>query len=685
MGSLSEFFGNLPGLVGLTSHNAAEWGTLLGALVLVIVLWQIWVAYLPLLKAKRTKEQIELDFGSDLFEEVQIIEAIQHYIEPDCSQVDPTGEDEFRRVAVVREKVFQTVDRFLATPRAEKHLLLLADSGMGKTSFLLNYYDRNRRKRARNRQRIAVLPLGRPDAINRIGQIEQRRDTVLFLDAFDEDTEAIHDHHKRLRVLMDACADFRRIVISCRTQFFHSDEEIPRETGVAIIAPRKAGESREYRFYKLYLLPLADEQVEGYVRRRFPFWRREQRRAARRIIAAIPEMSMRPMLLAVVPDLIRDKRFITELFELYEFMVESWLEREKSWIDKDRLRDFSELLAVDLYLNRQRRGFERIPRQELLMLKEINASDLDSWRLTARSLLNRDSDGNYKFAHRSILEYLFIVAFLKGRKECLSVEWTDLMKQIFVSWGRSRGDAGSEAALRMLRDSDFRGTGLLPLGTPRHQPTRLTKEGVLSPLSGRFDGVTYIQFPSRWQKAFLRVHRSGNKVVVCDLAGNLAWFLPSIPTLDDEEEKGSIYRIGFSDRIGILENLARENWLGRKDWRAPTLDEFDTLFAADLAAHETEKLLSETEYYWTADTMAGGGAIVVAFGPRPFDDFRARHLGTRTVVVRADEKKGYQIYEITEPQERLELRKQFTAQLARISHGAAEELWYKLMSHPERL
>jgi hypothetical protein len=670
---------NLPRLIGLTSQNATEWTLILGGLGLLVATiigcLQLRAALYPLLMAKRTKKQIEHDFGSEAFEEVQILEAIQYYIEPDCSQIDPTAEEDLRQVAVVREKVFQVVDRFLASPRAEKHLLLLADSGMGKTSFLLNYYDRNRRKRPRSRQRIAVIPLGRKDVINKIKRIEQKRDTTLFLDAFDEDIEAIRDHHQRLRELMDECADFRRIVITCRTQFFSSDEEIPREPGVAIVTPRKAGQAREYKFYKLYLLPLTDKQVERYVKRRFGFWQRGQRRAARRIIAAIPELSMRPMLLAVVPDLIREERSITELFQLYEFMVESWLEREKSWIDKNRLREFSELLAVDLYLNRQKRGFERIPRRELIELKEMNASDLDDWRLTNRSLLNRDADGNYKFAHRSILEYLFVVAFLKGGKECLSLEWTDLMKQLFVSWSWTSSEELSPAILGMIREADFRKTKVLPFEVPRREPMKLTKEAALGETSRVFAGTTYIQLTSTWREVFVKVYKSGGKLVVCDFAWDLVWLLV------DPGNFWETSRVGFSDRERMLKSIAEENFLGRCDWHSPTLDEFETLFASNVARQEGERLLSATEYYWTADEMVGGNAIIVSIGPEPFEDVRLRYLGARMIRGRPDRKVSYHVCEIIEPQGRLAIPKQFTAQMPSISLGAAEELWYELIAN----
>jgi hypothetical protein len=113
-------------------------------------------------------------------------------------------------------------------------------------------------------------------------------------------------------------------------------------------------------------------------------------------------------------------------------LVEKWLEREEYWIDKDSLRAFSERLAVGLYTKSQERGAERIPYKELVPLaKEWNISLYD-WQIRGRSLLNRDAEGNYKFAHRSIMEYLFVIRLLKGDTNCYNISLTDQMKQFFV-------------------------------------------------------------------------------------------------------------------------------------------------------------------------------------------------------------------------------------------------------------
>ena len=376
---------------------------------------------------RRTQKLLEKSFGSELYGPETIERSTRYYLPPNCSSVDPAQEAEMRHVVTTEEKLFDAVDKYLAKETPHRHLLLLADSGMGKSSFVLNCYARNQRLPKRKRQRLAVVPLGIPDADEEIAKIDDQPNTVIFLDAFDEDTKAIKDHRQRLLELMHACRKFKRVLITCRTQFFPSEEEIPRETGIARVGPRKAGEEAKYEFWKLYLSPLDDEQVEAFLRKRYR-WPWGKRKQARALVKKIPLLSVRPMLLAYIPDLLESGAKIEYAFQLYEVLVEKWLERESAWVKPEDLRQFSEKLAVDLYANRQRRGAERIPRAELAGLAKEWNIPLDDWQLSGRSLLNRDAERNYKFAHRSIMEFLFVKRLVDGDTGCDGLELSDQMK-----------------------------------------------------------------------------------------------------------------------------------------------------------------------------------------------------------------------------------------------------------------
>jgi formylglycine-generating enzyme required for sulfatase activity len=135
------------------------------------------------------------------------------------------------------------------------------------------------------------------------------------------------------------------------------------------------------------------------------------------------------MLLSYIPDIIEADANLMHTAQLYDIMIEKWLEREERWVKKEDLLCFSEMLAVDIFINKSTRGFERIPANELGELANQWQIKLENWQITGRSLLNRDAEGNYKFSHRSIMEYLFVRSFLKmSADERPMVDWTDQMK-----------------------------------------------------------------------------------------------------------------------------------------------------------------------------------------------------------------------------------------------------------------
>jgi hypothetical protein len=367
------------------------------------------------------------------FDKATIERATQCYIWPKCSNIDPAQEQEMRHALVAtREDLFAKVDYFLDEDQIHRHLLILADSGTGKTSFVLNYYAHNARRPVRKRHKLVIVPLGIRDADEILKGIPQPDETAVFLDALDEDTKAIKDHRERVRELMGLCGRFKRVVITCRTQFFPKDEEIPVETGTVRIGPRKAGEKGAYDFVKLYLSPFDDQDVKRYLWRSYPFWAWYERQKAYDLALKIPLLSVRPMLLAHIPDIVAAGVEIMHSYQLYEAMVDAWLERESSWANKEALRQFSEYLAVNLYLKREDRGMERVPHRELGPLAQTWGIPLDTWQISSRSLLNRDAEGNYKFAHRSVMEYLFILQLKHENKQCVRAELTDQMKRFLM-------------------------------------------------------------------------------------------------------------------------------------------------------------------------------------------------------------------------------------------------------------
>jgi hypothetical protein len=232
--------------------------------------------------AKRFRDRRVLRSKLSLYSNQDIVSATANYVPPDCQSVDPALGDEPGRLYAATEPIFKAVRKLLAPNWEHKFLILLADSGMGKTSFLLNYYIQWHR-RDRRRYNLAIIPLGFQHVDIHIRRIPDQPNTVLFLDAFDEDMQARYNHAERLRVLLDLCSEFRQVLITCRTQFFLKDTEVPAETGILRVRPTAPMQSREHVFYRLYLSPLNQDQVNDAINRRFPFWRRRSRAQANEI------------------------------------------------------------------------------------------------------------------------------------------------------------------------------------------------------------------------------------------------------------------------------------------------------------------------------------------------------------------------------------------------------------------
>ena len=118
----------------------------------VLGIWRWWCK-------RRARRVLETDEYTRAYTSDQIRHATLFYVEPDCASIDPADEEEIRNVAAVRHPIFETLDQYLNNPKY-RFFILLADSGMGKTAFALNFYARNRLLPTRMQRRIAVVPLG---------------------------------------------------------------------------------------------------------------------------------------------------------------------------------------------------------------------------------------------------------------------------------------------------------------------------------------------------------------------------------------------------------------------------------------------------------------------------------------------------------------------------------------------
>ena len=277
----------------------------------------------------RPKKILEQDRYTPAGVKSDILDDRAPYVRPDCQDNNPASPVS----AVNRRPIFQEVDQLLGPPLVGRFTLILADSGMGKTTFLQKYYARHWREYKRRRRFKAVLiPLSQPSADELINRVEAqaRSETVLLLDALDEDNAAIDDFAKRFNELVKLAGKFRAVLIACRTQFLTDVAGVPEEIDLpAPPGPMGLSDGPDRKVRRIYLSPFSDEQVERYLAARFPRRRhRALRMRVERTACRFKDLMSRPLLLAHIEDIASESEELKYSFQVYSAIVASWLRRE---------------------------------------------------------------------------------------------------------------------------------------------------------------------------------------------------------------------------------------------------------------------------------------------------------------------------------------------------------------------
>ncbi|MEM7048885.1 MAG: tetratricopeptide repeat protein [Acidobacteriota bacterium] len=382
------------------------------------------VSRLGQVKGERSKQIEQL---SDAFGDARIL--ARNYINPDCQLLNPAdfNEDDPRRS--LQTPISHWIDEFLAGEFEIKDgrntVFILSDAGMGKTSLLmmlqltaiLGFWPKSIRFR--------ILALG-TDTLKKLEEHQGKSKTILLLDALDEDPtrERIET---RVTNLLDASKHFRRVFITCRTQFFpKTDSELKEEPGKMSIG----GFSN---CNLLYLSPFSNNQINEYLSKKYPTgptsrikrWfshSEEPKERARKLVGQMKSLRMRPMLLAYIDDLMNmDLREQASEYDIYEALVRHWLEREQRR-RKNRGATTSELwdacVRLALHMQGQEaegRQIRSIGEQELDKLLEDHPANLSGLEFGGQSLLNKTSRDEFRFAHYTIQEFL-VAQSLLGRK-----------------------------------------------------------------------------------------------------------------------------------------------------------------------------------------------------------------------------------------------------------------------------
>lgn len=461
------------------------------------------------------------------FSERELNSARAGYIEPLCQTSDPADYDSHETIADIREPIFSYIKRAVINNKERTFNIILSDTGVGKTTFCLNLYVWIRKNYPT--QKVRLYSLSGEAPVSRIRSDVDKVNSIIILDALDEEAGAIEDGRGRLDEILDECKEYGHVIITCRSQFFISDDAIPLYTKIEKIIPRAISQGRSYHLVRSYLSPFTAEQIKKYISKHFPIYnplKLRSRMRAFELVQTIPDLAYRPMLLEKLPEMVRSKIHSREIWEMYRALVHGWADREARWIEPSVLMEISRHLAIYVYANSKENG-GRISESELeRVAMEVNPDRQEWQHLNARSLLNRDSVGKIKFAHRSIMEFLVVEAAIGGNYRSLDFRWSDFMKQLFVSWGYSNETPDSlRRAISLL--SDIRSKeNVLPL----------SDVWVLPPLNGlpdfkraspvrSFVGKVHRPAPLNWRASNIEIHDSSYGYAIYDHEYNLFWRL----------------------------------------------------------------------------------------------------------------------------------------------------------------
>lgn len=348
---------------------------------------------------KQIYEKLSFMDSSDLYY------AIKNYVPTRFSRIDPSNNEEPipEYIALEGEKEPLLLEHFLkyeySIKNGGKYYLCLGDCGMGKTTFLINLYYQTLKL---HKYKCVFISLQEENCIEQIQAVEFQSKTILLLDALDENENALTDYAAFSTMLERATHNFYRVIITARTNFFENEtkEQISNNKSNASMLD-KLSSSRKY-----YISPFTDEDIKKFLRKRYHHNSKKIKKAWT-IVEKNKNLSVRPLLLRFMDELLKEDYSFEYDFQLYEYLFGKWIEREKRNINEDLGKNLYEeclLMAKRIYYQWQKNGKIGVYLEDIK--GDVTFGGIESIQLKGHALINRTSDGMYKFSHKSYWEFL---------------------------------------------------------------------------------------------------------------------------------------------------------------------------------------------------------------------------------------------------------------------------------------
>lgn len=171
-----------------------------------------------------------------------------------------------------------------------------------------------------------------------------------------------------------------------------------------------------YKLNKYYLFPFSDKEVDKYLNKKYgllKIWNRRKKAKAKELVKSSHKLMSRPMLLSYLDDLVSEEKNYRFSYQIYETLIEKWLIREsEKWKKSDaqeefrrNLRQLAHATALQIYQNWFSDSVLYLSKDDAIRIAQIHEIELNPDEVKGKSLLTCDPLLNWKFAHKSILEY----------------------------------------------------------------------------------------------------------------------------------------------------------------------------------------------------------------------------------------------------------------------------------------
>ncbi|MBU1193402.1 MAG: hypothetical protein KKE62_03710 [Proteobacteria bacterium] len=407
----------------------------------------------PVLQISSRLNQLQYFIKNNIYDEPTVLRAAKFYVPLKCQNLSPD-----KRTAVKKD-LTQTLLQFYHHKTQFRLVFILAEPGMGKTCFALNFHTLIQKLPSKKTHPLILIPLNSKNADQMIMAVPDKSNTTLFLDGLDEDTRAFLHPSERIIQLIETTKNFKKVIITGTVNFMPDYKYRSIQKGYEIILNQQTGENSLYKFQILYIPQMTYSRAQKILNRMLPVWKSNIKASILKYIYSNSD-GVIPLTLGYLPDILPEQPTLLSKTYLFENIIKNWVHQQHLWPNKAELNCFLKKIAADMFLN-------RLIREEEIICADELKTRLDEWKIsvypfreTAFSLIYKCPQGSIRFTHRLFMEYLFIRQLLSADKHCYQIPLTEGMKDFLFEDFNSRQSLNLKNEFEWLKPFNIKTHGL---------------------------------------------------------------------------------------------------------------------------------------------------------------------------------------------------------------------------------